>query len=74
MPARLADGGVVSARAIVIEIAPEFIVDASVDTVRFVERELRRIARNRLGDEVAERGRVVWTAQLEVLPTERNDR
>jgi predicted RNA methylase len=58
-----------------VEVTREFIEHA-LDAVRVVESVLRDRARQRYGDEVANRGRIVWTARLEVpvLPTERNDR
>jgi len=56
-----------------VEVSPELIARGGIDVVAYAERELRERIRREHGDEAAERGRVVWTARLEVEidPTER---
>ena len=59
--------------AVEVEVSSELIHNASIDVVHYAEAELRDRLRTKFGPEIANRGRVVWTARLEVS-TERNDR
>jgi len=56
-----------------VEVSPEVIHRTSIDVVRYVEEELRDRIWREFGKAASERGRVVWTARLEVEidPTER---